>query len=214
MGHRSLLDIPPPPPQACPWATNTRAIFNDGLARQSVAWHGMAGETLFTEETMTFAQIQEEIAGMLDIPDDELNEEQRLALDAYLEELGSQEQEKVDNFAQFIRIEGARAEALKAEAARLASKARTAANRIAYLKDRYLDAMQRNGLQKVRGQIYALSVRAADVVTITNEAILPEKFVMEKTTIMPDKLAIKDALKKGEAVPGAILDKSYSLRVA
>lgn len=163
---------------------------------------------------MTFAQIQEEIAGMLDIPDDELNEEQRLALDAYLEELGSQEQEKVDNFAQFIRIEGARAEALKTEAARLASKARTAANRISYLKERYLDAMQRNGLQKVRGQIYALSVRASDVVTITNEAILPEKFVMEKTTIMPDKLAIKDALKKGEAVPGAILDKSYSLRVA
>lgn len=163
---------------------------------------------------MTFAQIQEEIAGMLDIPDDELNEEQRLALDAYLEELGSQEQEKVDNFAQFVRIEGARAEALKAEAARLASKARTAANRISYLKERYLDAMQRNGLQKVRGQIYALSVRAADVVTITNEAILPEKFVMEKTTIMPDKLAIRDALKKGEDVPGAILDKSYSLRVA
>ena len=163
---------------------------------------------------MTFAQIQEEIAGMLDIPDDELNEEQRLALDAYLEELGSQEQEKVDNFAQFVRIEGARAEALKTEAARLASKARTAANRISYLKERYLDAMQRNGLQKVRGQIYALSVRASDVVTITNEAILPEKYVMEKTTIMPDKLAIRDALKKGEAVPGAILDKSYSLRVA
>ena len=162
----------------------------------------------------TFSAIEQEISNMLDIPDEELDEKQRLALDAYLEELGSQEQEKVDNFAQFIRIEGARAEALKAEAARLASKARTAANRINYLKERYLDAMQRNGLQKVRGQIYALSVRASDVVTITNEAILPEKFVMEKTTIMPDKLAIKDALKKGEAVPGAILDKSYSLRVA
>lgn len=162
----------------------------------------------------TFSAIEQEISNMLDIPDEKLDEKQRLALDAYLEELGSQEQEKVDNFAQFIRIEGARAEALKAEAARLASKARTAANRIAYLKDRYLDAMQRNGLQKVRGQIYAISVRASDIVTITNEAILPEKFVMEKTTIMPDKMAIKDALKKGEAIPGAILDKSYSLRVA
>lgn len=162
----------------------------------------------------TFSAIEQEISNMLDIPDEELDEEQRLTLDAYLEELGSQEQEKVDNFAQFIRIEGARAEALKAEAARLASKARTAANRIAYLKERYLDAMQRNGLQKVRGQIYAISVRTSDIVTITNEAILPEQFVMEKTTIMPDKLAIKDALKKGEAVPGAILDKSYSLRVA
>ena len=163
---------------------------------------------------MTFSQIQDEIRNMLDVPDDELSDEQRETLCAYLDELGDQEASKVDSFGQFIRIESARAEALKAEATRLASKARTAAGRIAFLKAKYLDAMQRNGLQNVRGQVYALSVRATDVVTITNEAMLPERYVVEKTTIMPDKLAIKDALKKGEAIPGAILDKSYSLRVA
>jgi hypothetical protein len=151
---------------------------------------------------------------MLDVPDEELTDEQREVMNSYLDELGSQEQDKVDNFAQFIRVEAARAEVLKEEAARLASKARTASNRIAYLKDRYLDVMQRNGLQKIRGQIYAISVRASEIVTITNEAILPERYVVEKTTIMPDKLAIRDALKKGEDIPGAILDKSYSLRVA
>ena len=163
---------------------------------------------------MTFSQIQDEIRNMLDIPDDELTEEQRETMCRYLDELGGQEADKVDNFALFVRMESARADALKAEAARLASKARTAAGRIAYLKEKYLDAMQRNGLRQVRGQVYALSVRATDVVTITNEAVLPERYVVEKTTIMPDKLAIKDALKKGEDIPGAILDKSYSLRVA
>ena len=162
----------------------------------------------------SFSQIQEEVRAMLDIDESELSDEQRETLCAYLDELGDQEQAKVDAFAQFVRMESARAEALKAEAARLASKARTAANRIAFLKARYLDAMQRNGLRQVRGQVYALSVRSTDVVTITNEAILPERYVVEKTTIMPDKLAIKDALKKGENIPGAILDKSYSLRVA
>lgn len=163
---------------------------------------------------MTFSQIQEEIRNMLDVPDDELSDEQREVMCSYLDELGSQETDKVDAFGQFIRIEAARAEALKAEAARLASKARTAAGRIAFLKSRYLDAMQRNGLQNVRGQVYALSVRSTDIVTITDEAKLPERFAVKKTTIMPDKLAIRDALKKGEAIPGAILDKSYSLRVA
>lgn len=163
---------------------------------------------------MTFSQIQDEIRNMLDVPDDELTDEQREVMCSYLDMLGDQERAKVDAFAQFVRIESARAEALKVEAARLASKARTAANRISFLKERYLDAMQRNGLTNVRGQVYALSVRATDVVTITNETILPERFVVEKTTIMPDKMAIKDALKKGEAIPGAILDKSYSLRVA
>ena len=162
----------------------------------------------------SFSQIQEEVRAMLDIDESELTDEQKETLCAYLDELGDQEQAKVDAFAQFVRMESARAEALKAEAARLASKARTAANRISYLKNRYLDAMQRNGLTNVRGQVYALSVRATDVVTITNEVMLPKRFVVEKTTIMPDKLAIKDALKKGEDIPGAILDKSYSLRVA
>jgi hypothetical protein len=133
---------------------------------------------------------------------------------SYLDELGGQEADKVDAFGSFLRLESARAEALKAEAQRLASKARTAANRIAFLKAKYMDAMQRNGLRQVRGQVYALTVRSTDIVTITNEAILPERFVVEKTTIMPDKMAIKDALKKGEDIPGAILDKSYSLRVA
>lgn len=163
---------------------------------------------------MTFSQIQDEIRNMLDVPDDELTDEQREVMCSYLDELGGQEADKVDAFGSFLRLESARAEALKAEAARLANKARTAAGRIAFLKERYLDAMQRNGLRQVRGQVYALSVRTTDVVTITNEAILPERFVVEKTTIMPDKMAIKDALKKGEAIPGAILDKSYSLRVA
>ena len=163
---------------------------------------------------MTFSQIQDEIRNMLDVPDDELTDEQRETMYSYLDMLGDQEQAKVDAFAQFVKLESARAEALKAEAQRLANKARTAANRIAFLKSHYLDTMQRNGLRQVRGQVYALSVRATDVVTITNEVMLPKRFVVEKTTIMPDKLAIKDALKKGEAVPGAILDKSYSLRVA
>lgn len=162
----------------------------------------------------SFAAIQDEVRNMLDIDESELSDEQRETLCAYLDMLGDQEQAKVDAFGEFIRLESARAEALKAEAARLASKARTAAGRIAYLKERYLDAMQRNGLRQVRGQVYALSVRATDVVTITNEVMLPKRYVVEKTTIMPDKLAIKDALKKGEDIPGAILDKSYSLRVA
>ena len=162
----------------------------------------------------SFVAIQEEVRAMLDIDESELSDEQRETLCAYLDELGDQEQAKVDAFAQFVKLESARAEALKAEAQRLANKARTAADRISFLKSRYLDAMQRNGLRQVRGQVYALSIRATDIVTITNEVMLPERFVVEKTTIVPDKLAIKDALKKGEDIPGAILDKSYSLRVA
>jgi hypothetical protein len=74
--------------------------------------------------------------------------------------------------------------------------------------------MQRNGLQKVRGQIYALSVRATDIVSITNQDALPEQYIRVKTTVEPDKTALKAALKEGQEIPGAALSKSFSLQVA
>ena len=162
----------------------------------------------------TFTDILNEISNMLDIPDEELTEEQRATMDAYLDELASQEASKVDAFGQFVRLESARAEALKAEAARLSARAKAAQNRIDFLRMRYLQAMQGAGLQKVRGDVYTMSIRAADVVQITNTVILPEQYVTEKTEIVPNKIAIRDALKQGREIPGAQLAKSYSLRVA
>lgn len=89
----------------------------------------------------TFAQIQAEITAMLDIPDDELDESQRQAMDAYLEELGIQEAAKIDGFAQFIRLESMRADSLREESRRLAVRAKTAENRIGFLKNHYLEIM-------------------------------------------------------------------------
>ena len=46
-----------------------------------------------------FADIQTEIAAMLDIPDEELTDEQRQVMEDYLDELGVAEAAKVDGFA-------------------------------------------------------------------------------------------------------------------
>lgn len=163
----------------------------------------------------TFAQIQEEIGNMLDIPEEELTEEQKAEMDAYLDMLGNQEAEKVDGFAQFIKLESARAEALKEEGRRLSSKAKTAENRIAWLKNRYLTIMQNNGLKKVKGDLYSLSVRATPTVIITNENAIPDDGIYIKTKIerTPDKIAIKEGLKGGLEIPGCELGTSYSLQV-
>lgn len=162
----------------------------------------------------SFSAIEQEISNMLDIPDDQLTEEQKETLDAYLNDLGSQEASKIDNFALFVRLESARAEALRAEAQRLSSRARTAENRIAYLKMRYMQAIEQSGLQGIKGSVYRLSIRGTDVVKITDELVLPAEYVRTKTTIEPDKTAIKAALKEGVEIPGAELAKSYSLQVA
>lgn len=162
----------------------------------------------------SFEAIQEEISGMLAIPDEELTDEQRAAMDAYLNELGKQEASKVDSFGQFIRVQAATADACKKEAQRLAGKAKTAEGRIAWLKAKYLDIMQSNGLRKIQGNAYTLSVRESEAVAIpTDLAALPEIYLRRKESVEADKTVIKEALKAGQIIPGCELRKSYSLQI-
>lgn len=161
----------------------------------------------------TFSNIQDEISSMLSIPDEDLTDEQRAAMDAYLNELAGAESAKVDTFGQFVRVETARAEACKKEAQRLANKAKTAEGRISYLKHLYLCTMQSNGLKRVQGSAYTLSIREADSVDVTDVAELPELYVRRKETVEPDKVVLREALKGGIEIPGAVLVKKQSLQV-
>jgi len=162
----------------------------------------------------TFREIQDEIRNIMDVPTDQMDEDQKAAWDAYADELGCQEQDKVDGYGQFRVLEKARAEALAAEGKRLLARSKSILNNLDYLDGRYLGAMQEHGLKKVNGQVYSISVRATDVVEVTDEDALPEEFRRTTVTVAPDKVAIKDALKQGFSIPGAQLAKSYSLRVA
>lgn len=163
----------------------------------------------------SFENIPQEIANMLDVPDDMLTEEQRAMMDSYLDELGHQEAEKVDGFAQFIRIQTGVTEACKKEDKRLAEKAKTAESRIGWLKNKYLTIMQINGLKKVTGSAYTLYIRENESVVVEDMAALEKEplFVRTKTIIEPDKGTIKEAIKAGQTVPGCELRKSLSLQI-
>lgn len=162
----------------------------------------------------TFDQIQQEISSMLSIPDDELTDEQRAALDAYLDELGQQEAEKVDGFGQFIRLESARVEALKAESKRLAARARTAESRIGFLKGRYAAIMHDHGLKKVEGNAYTLSTRASTSVVVPEDlSQLDDLFLRRKETVEADKTVIKEHLERGMSIPGCALKTTLSLQI-
>lgn len=165
----------------------------------------------------TFENIQEEIASMLSIPDEELSEEQRAAMNEYLDMLGTQEAGKVDAFAQFLRIQSAHAKACKDESQRLATKARTAEKRIDWIKGKYLATMQEYGLKKIQGNSYTLSVRQSEVVVVPADLSALEEnspeLIRRIEKIEPDKVAIKAALKAGKEVPGCQLQPSYSLQV-
>ena len=162
----------------------------------------------------SLADIEHEIENVLSVDDGTLFDAESAAVDTYLEELANAEAEKIDNFCRYIRMKAADAAAKREEAGRLMNSARSDENTVAFLKARYVAVMRKHGLQKIKGAAYKISMRASDVVSITNEDKLPPEFMRVKTSTEPDKAAIKAALKDGQEIPGAELAKSYSLQVA
>lgn len=157
--------------------------------------------------------IEQEIAAMLELADEDLTPEQQSAMDQYLNDLAGQEADKVDAFAGFIREQAARAEFLKAEAQRIAAKGRAIERKIDGLKSHYLRIMQAHGLSRVAGATYTLSTRKSSRVDVPDVAALPDAYKVTKTEVSPDRKAIAAALKAGEAVPGASLVEGFSLQI-
>lgn len=150
---------------------------------------------------------------MLDVPDEELTEEERKRMDAYLDELADMESAKVDAFAAFVREQSARVEFLKNEAQRIAARARSIERKIYGLKLCYLRQMQTAGLSRVAGTTYTLTTRKTTSVNVADVDVLPEAYRVTKTEVSPDRKAIAAALKAGEAVPGASLVEGVSLQI-
>lgn len=160
----------------------------------------------------TFAQIQEEIANMLEVSGEEMTEDEKLEMDKYLNELADQEAAKIDGFSQFIKLESERARNYRDESQRLASKARSAERRIGYLKEKYLGIMQAHDLKKVKGNIYTLSIHKSEAVDVPDVFAVPDEFWRIRDP-EPNKDAIKAALKEGRDIPGARLKISESLQI-
>lgn len=158
--------------------------------------------------------ILSEISAMLDVPDEELTEEQSQQMDSYLSELGQAEADKADTIGGFIMEQIGRIEATKAHADKLAAKAKAAKSRIDYLRARYTDSMLCAGVKKISGSVYDLSVRTSQAVSVTaNIDEIPEEYKRTKVIVEPDKAKIKDMLKHGFSIPGCALVDNYSLQV-
>lgn len=162
----------------------------------------------------TMESLQSEIAAMLSLSDEELTDEQRAAMDAYLNELGQAEADKVDAFAAFIREQTFLSKYYKEEAQRLANKAKNAEGRISYLKHKYLSILQEHGIEKVKGNAYSLSIRHTPSVVVEDADALEDLYCrVIPAKREPDKRLILEALKGGVEIPGCKLVQSDSLQI-
>ena len=104
----------------------------------------------------------------------------------------------------------AEAEAIKAEEQALAKRRKQAENKADWLKRYVAQALEG---EKFKTPRVAISYRTSEAVEILDEDLIPEEFLMIKTEYKPDKKAIKDELKVGGEVEGAVLVKRTSLQI-
>ena len=133
-----------------------------------------------------------------------------------LQALEGELQVKAVNIAKFIENLEASAEAIQAAANAMTQRAKRVQNRADSIKAYLLFQMQACEISKVECPEFTISVRNnPDAVVISEGATLPEEFMTQPETPapVPDKKALKEALKSGREVPGAWLASGQHLRI-
>ena len=121
--------------------------------------------------------------------------------------------EKSMNYAKVIRNKEADSDAIENEIKRLKSM-KDANDRVAdRMKLAVRDAMLASGIDKIESSLFKLSLRRSESVEVVNIDQLPESLVTVKKTVSADKVKIKEAIKNGVPVEGAVIVENYSLQI-
>lgn len=119
--------------------------------------------------------------------------------------------EKIEATALYLRELDAEAKAAKDEADRMLARVKSMQKRSDYLKSMLLEALHATG--KVKTGRVTVSIRTTQAVAVDEGANLPEAYTTVKTTVSPNKVAIKQALLDGVEVPGCSLEARESVSI-
>jgi hypothetical protein len=140
----------------------------------------------------------------------ELSSEIELALCINQNEL----QDKAINYGYAIRSIESDVSIIEDEIKRLQALKTSRINAIDRMKATVLEAMNIYGIEKVTSPTLNLSVRLnPESVDLVNEYQIPDCYKKEKVTISIDKVMIKEDLKSGLEVPGAVLKRTQRLEI-
>jgi hypothetical protein len=81
------------------------------------------------------------------------------------------------------------------------------------LKENLSNAMQLFDIEKLESATLKIGFRKSESVEIENEALLSDEYVVTKVTTQPDKAKIKEAIKQGVEVMGAVLKQNKNLQI-
>lgn len=119
--------------------------------------------------------------------------------------------DKIEATALYLRELDAEAKAAKDEADRMIARVKSMQKRSDYLKSMLIEALHATG--KVKTARVTVSIRTTQAVAVDEGANLPEAYTTVKTTVSPNKIAIKQALLDGVEVPGCHIEERESVSI-
>lgn len=130
-----------------------------------------------------------------------------------LEQMEGQIYDKTEAVAIFIKELKAESEMIAAEEKALKERKESKIKKAESLT-RYLgNMMTMNAMPSFETSKVKVSSRKSEAVVVAENAEIPEKYLVTKTEVKPDKTALKKAIKSGEEIPGVIVEERVNWSV-
>ena len=159
---------------------------------------------------MTLHEIDSRLASILEYEPDEYvdTETGEMVCADEVALLEMERADKIEGWGLWIKNQYAMIAALKAEEDNLKERRRRLERKVQNSQEAYQSYLAGEKFSTPR---LSVSYRKSQAVEILDEDSIPTSFMRKKVTFEPDKTAIKDAIKKGEEIPGAMLVDRQSM---
>jgi len=168
-------------------------------------------------ETLTMQELADEAAALdalVALDEGEWTEDH----EALERELVAKLTAKGDGYGDWLKDRETRAQALRAEEVRLATRRRVMEAQVDRVKRYAAHALERMGRTKIEGERWTLSLAKNPPRVVMDETVVPallppgfQRVVPERVEI--DRDAVREALKLGDSLEWARLETTYSVRV-
>jgi hypothetical protein len=122
-------------------------------------------------------------------------------------------QSKGINYAKVIANYQSESDQIDAEIKRLKTMKESRDKKVIWLTESLKKAMLVSGIEKIESPLFKISLRRSEAVEVDVVEALPASFQNVKNVVTADKMAIKEAIKKGENVFGARIIENYNLSI-
>lgn len=164
-------------------------------------------------KSVSLYQLSGEYMEALDYLTDPENDIDDQTLADTVEGLDGELSTKMTNVVKYARNLESTAKAMKEAEAAMRKRRQLVEGQIKRFREYVSENMLRTGITEIESPWFRLSFRKSTVVVVDDESLLDEDYVTTKTTTLPNKSAIKQAIQLHGQIDGAHLEMRQNLQI-